>query len=93
MENTTALHQVAGEAPLLTIEDVSAAADRLKGAIIRTPTLYSRTLSEITGANIWLKFENQQFTAAYKERGALNRLLALTPEERKRQGVELPARP
>ncbi len=84
MENTTALHQVAGEAPLLTIEDVRAAADRLKGAIIRTPTLYSRTLSEITGANIWLKFENQQFTAAYKERGALNALLALNEEQRQR---------
>jgi len=39
---------------------------------VRTPTLYSRTMSQISGANIWLKFENQQFTAAYKERGALN---------------------
>ena len=44
--------------------------------------LKSRTLSEIIGAEVWLKFENLQFTAAYKERGALNKLLQLTPEER-----------
>ncbi len=61
--------------PLLTIDDVRAAAARLEGAIVRTPTLYSRTLSEMTGAEVWLKFENLQFTAAYKERGALNALL------------------
>jgi threonine dehydratase len=46
----------------------------------------SRTLSEITGAKVWVKFENQQFTAAYKERGALNKLLQLTETE-KRRGV------
>ena len=44
----------------------------------------SRTLSEIIGAEVWLKFENLQFTAAYKERGALNKLLQLTDEERAR---------
>ena len=46
--------------------------------------LVSRTLSEFIGAEVWLKFENLQFTAAYKERGALNKLLQLTPEERSR---------
>ena len=61
--------------PLLTIADIRAAAARLEGAIVRTPTLYSRTLSEMTGAEVWLKFENLQFTAAFKERGALNALL------------------
>ncbi len=61
--------------PLLTIDDIRAAAARLEGAIVRTPTLYSRTLSAMTGAEVWLKFENLQFTAAYKERGALNALL------------------
>ncbi len=61
--------------PLLTIDDIRAATARLEGAIVRTPTLYSRTLSEMTGAEVWLKFENLQFTAAYKERGALNALL------------------
>ncbi len=67
-----------------TIDDIRAAAARIEGAVIRTPMLVSRTLSEITGAEIWLKFENLQFTAAYKERGALNKLLQLTDEERAR---------
>jgi len=67
-----------------TIDDIRAAAERIEGAVIRTPMLISRTLSAIIGAEVWLKFENLQFTAAYKERGALNKLLQLTPEERKR---------
>ena len=67
-----------------TIDDIRAAAERVKGAVVRTPMLVSRTLSEIIGAQVWLKFENLQFTAAYKERGALNKLLQLTPEERAR---------
>src|SRR3954452_3218186 len=70
------------EAP--TINDIRAAADRVRNAIVRTPMLISRTLSEIIGAEVWLKFENLQFTAAYKERGALNKLLQLTAEERAR---------
>ena len=65
---------------LLTIADVRAAAGRIAGAVVRTPTLHSRTLSEIAGAEIWLKFENLQFTASYKERGALNALLLLGGE-------------
>lgn len=68
-------------ASLLTIDDVRAAAGRIAGAVVRTPTLHSRTLSQITGADIWLKFENQQFTAAYKERGALNAMLLLGGEQ------------
>ena len=67
-----------------TFDDIRGAAERIKGAVIRTPMLKSRTLSEIIGAEVWLKFENLQFTAAYKERGALNKLLQLTPEERAR---------
>ena len=67
-----------------TIEDIRAAEQRIAGSVVRTPMLKSRTLSELIGAEIWLKFENLQFTAAYKERGALNKLLQLTPEERKR---------
>lgn len=70
----------------LDIADVRAAAERIAGAVVRTPTLRSETLSQITGADIWLKFENQQFTAAYKERGALNALL-LMDEDRRRRGV------
>ncbi len=66
----------------LTFADIKAAAKRVEGAVVRTPTLRSETLSAITGADIWLKFENQQFTAAYKERGALNALLQLSDEQR-----------
>lgn len=61
----------------VTLSDVLAAAERISGAVVRTPTLHSKTLSDMTGANVWLKFENLQFTAAYKERGALNTLLQL----------------
>jgi threonine dehydratase len=68
----------------LTFDSIKAAAERLKGHIERTPMRHSRTLSEITGAEVWVKFENQQFTAAYKERGALNKLLQLTADERRR---------
>lgn len=68
----------------LDVADVRAAAERVAGAIVRTPTMHSKTLSAITGAEVWLKFENQQFTAAYKERGALNALLMLTDEQKSR---------
>ncbi len=68
----------------LSLDDIRAAAERLKGRIERTPLRHSRTLSEITGAEVWVKFENQQFTAAYKERGALNTLLQLSDNEAKR---------
>lgn len=67
-----------------TIADVRAAACRIDGAVLRTPFLKSRTLSEIVGAEVYLKFENLQFTAAYKERGALNKLLQLSEAERAR---------
>jgi len=67
-----------------TVDDIRAAAKRIEGSVVRTPMLVSRTLSEIIGAEVWLKFENLQFTAAYKERGALNKLLQLTPAERER---------
>jgi threonine dehydratase len=70
--------------PPVTFEDVLAAHERIRDAVVRTPTLLSRTLSELTGATVYLKFENLQFTAAYKERGALNRLLQLSDEERAR---------
>ncbi len=66
----------------VSIDDVRAAHARIRDAIVRTPTLISKTFSEMTGANVYLKFENLQFTAAYKERGALNTLLQLSPEAR-----------
>lgn len=67
-----------------TIDDIRAAAKRIEGAVVRTPMLMSRALSDIIGAEVWLKFENLQLTSAYKERGALNKLLHLTDEERAR---------
>jgi threonine dehydratase len=69
---------------LLTLDHIRAAHTRIRDAIVLTPTLHSKTLSDMTGANIYLKFENLQFTAAYKERGALNALLLLDPEKRAR---------
>jgi threonine dehydratase len=68
----------------VTLADIEAAARRIEGAVVRTPTLLSRTLSEATGAKVWVKFENLQFTAAYKERGALNKLLLMDPSVRAR---------
>ncbi|HKT53024.1 MAG TPA: threonine ammonia-lyase [Caulobacteraceae bacterium] len=66
----------------LTFAQIEAAAERLKGQIERTPCRHSKTLSQITGAEVWVKFENLQFTAAYKERGALNKLLQLNDRKR-----------
>jgi threonine dehydratase len=68
------------------LEEIRQAAARLKGAIEHTPCVHSRTLSRLTGAEVFLKLENLQFTASFKERGALNRLLAL-PESERRRGV------
>jgi threonine dehydratase len=68
----------------VTVADIRMAHERIAPSIVRTPTLHSITLSQLTGANVWLKFENLQFTAAYKERGALNKLMQLTAEERAR---------
>ncbi len=70
----------------ITIDDVLAARKVIGDQVVRTPCLKSQTLSAITGAEVWLKFENLQFTAAYKERGAINRLSHLTAEQ-KRRGV------
>jgi threonine dehydratase len=66
----------------LSIDDIRAAAARLEGHVERTPCRYSKTLSEITGAQVWVKFENLQFTAAYKERGALNKLMLMSEADR-----------
>jgi threonine dehydratase len=68
----------------VTLRDIEAAAGVLEGFVKRTSFERSRTLSEISGASVWLKFENLQFTATFKERGALNRLSALSADERRR---------
>ena len=75
----------------LSIEDVKAAAARIAGAVERTPMLHSRTLSQLTGAEVWLKFENLQFTGSFKERGALNKLLSLREDERRRGVIAMSA--
>jgi threonine dehydratase len=68
--------------PAPGIDDISAAALRLRGEVIETPCLPSRTLSALTGCEVFLKFENLQFTASFKERGALNKMAQLTSPER-----------
>ena len=70
----------------VSLDLIRAAAQRIAGAVERTPCLRSRTLSALTGAEVWLKFENLQFTASFKERGALNKLLLLG-EAGRRHGV------
>jgi threonine dehydratase len=68
----------------LHIDDIRAAAQRLQGQVADTPCLHSRTLSAMTGCEVFLKFENHQFTASFKERGALNKMLQLGAAERAR---------
>ena len=77
--------------PTVTIESIRAAQARLAGHVENTPCLHSRTLSEITGAEVYLKFENLQFTASFKERGALNKLSTLTPEQKARGVIAVSA--
>ncbi len=62
---------------MVTLQDIQAAAKVIAGQVLDTPCLPSRTLSEVTGAEVYLKFENHQFTASFKERGALNKLASL----------------
>ena len=68
----------------VTFDDILAARERIAGQVDRTPVRYSRKLSQLTGAEVWIKYDNLHFTGSFKERGALNRLLQLTDEERKR---------
>ncbi|MBC9903625.1 MULTISPECIES: threonine ammonia-lyase [Achromobacter] len=67
---------------MIDIASIQTARENLRGQVLKTPFTLSRTLSDIFGAEIWLKFENLQFTASFKERGALNRMLTLSEEER-----------
>ena len=77
----------------VTLADVEAAAAApARARSCARPCLLSRTLSEITGAELWLKFENLQYTASFKERGAYNRLVAAQPEQARRAAWS-PCRP
>lgn len=76
---------------MLSIEAIRAAAARIEGAVERTPFLPSHTLSRVTGCTLHIKFENLQFTASFKERGALNKLASLSESERKRGVIAMSA--
>jgi threonine dehydratase len=76
---------------VISLADIKAAAARIAGAVEQTPFVHSRTLSALTGAQVFLKFENLQFTASFKERGALNKLLSLGEPERKRGVIAMSA--
>lgn len=75
----------------VTKDHIDQAQKAIASAVRLTSCEYSRTLSKIFGSDIWLKFENLQFTGAFKERGALNRLLKLTKEERARGVIAMSA--
>ena len=76
---------------MLRFQDIEQAAGRLSGHLLETPCVESRTLSQITGAQIFLKFENLQYTASFKERGACNKLSQLTSQERQRGVIAMSA--
>ena len=63
---------------MIELADIRAAAARLQGQVLNTPCVESRTISQIAGAQVFLKFENLQFTASFKERGACNKLVQLS---------------
>jgi len=67
----------------ITLQDIQKAAKLIDGHVLRTPFIRSLKLSEMSGADVWLKLENLQHTGAFKVRGALTKLLSLTPDERK----------
>ena len=75
----------------VTLESIHDTARRLSGHVVRTPCHRSETLSAITGAEIYLKFENQQFTASFKDRGALAKLLSLDEAQRRRGVIAMSA--
>lgn len=76
---------------MIELADIRAAAARLAGQVLNTPCVESRTLSQIVGAQVFLKFENLQFTASFKERGACNKLVQLNDEERARGVIAMSA--
>ena len=70
------------ETPTVSLADIRAAAARIQGAVLRTPTVPASAVSRVAGCEVWLKLDNLQPTGAFKERGAANRLALLTPRER-----------
>jgi threonine dehydratase len=76
---------------MISLQDVQQAAQRVRPHVLNTPFVESRTLSQLTGATIYLKFENLQFTASFKERGACNKLAQLEEAQRARGVVAMSA--
>lgn len=76
---------------MIELTHIQQAAQRLQEHVLRTPCVASHTLSDITGAKVFLKFENLQFTASFKERGACNKLAQLNSQERARGVIAMSA--
>ncbi|MGV3725522.1 threonine ammonia-lyase [Hydrogenophaga sp.] len=76
---------------MLQLHDIETAADRLSGHVLDTPFVESRTISQLTGCQVFLKFENLQYTASFKERGACNKLAQLSADERARGVIAMSA--
>ncbi len=76
---------------MLSLDDIEQAAQRLQGHLLNTPCVASQTLSQLTGAQIYLKFENLQYTSSFKERGACNKLAQLSSAERHRGVIAMSA--
>src|SRR5437764_7020647 len=76
---------------MIGLPDIRAAAARLQGQVLNTPCVESRMLSQVAGCQVYLKFENLQFTASFKERGACNKLVQLSQEERQRGVIAMSA--
>ena len=76
---------------MISFEDITAAAKRIEGKVLRTPTISSQVLSKATGAEVTLKLENLQTVGSFKERGAANKLALLSPKERARGVIAVSA--
>ena len=76
---------------MLELADIQQAAERVHGQVLETPCVESRTLSQLTGTQLFLKMENLQFTASFKERGACNKLVQLSDEEKTRGVIAMSA--
>ena len=87
----TADNEPANRTVMIQLADIQAAAERLHGQVLNTPCVESRTISRLTGAQVFLKFENLQFTASFKERGAFNKLSQLSDSERQHGVIAMSA--
>src|SRR6201999_2919481 len=80
-----------GASGMVTLADIEAARYTIEGHVLRTPLLAAPPLSALTGADVWVKYENLQVTNSFKERGAVNKLAALSAAERERGVIAMSA--